>query len=89
MTWEHEYTGNKLELFATLFLNKVENMVSGNENARVSFYPNEKDEVSETNNRLNQGWIISRIMQNIPNQTPYLEGETISDAIYSSLFPGF
>jgi hypothetical protein len=37
--------------------------------------------------RLNQGWIISRIMQHVPAKVPFAEGETIVTAIKASLLP--
>jgi len=39
--------------------------------------------------RLNQGWIISRVMQHVPDYEPYAEGETISTAIAASFTPRF
>ena len=71
------YSGNKLELFAGLFIDAV--FLSGN-NA------NELD--GELNNvRLNQGWIISAIMDEIPMRQEFLNGETIADAIVATLVP--
>jgi hypothetical protein len=90
MTWVHSYGGNKLELFSTLISEKLENIMTGKEKkARIKFFNSKEDEISEANNRLNQGWIISKIMERIPAKTPYLEGETIKEAIYSSLVPRF
>jgi hypothetical protein len=39
--------------------------------------------------RFNQGYIISRIMNHVPRYEPFAEGETISDALYSSFIPRF
>jgi hypothetical protein len=39
--------------------------------------------------RLNQGWIISAVMNNVPENEPFAEGETIKDAILSSVAPRF
>ncbi len=39
--------------------------------------------------RLNQGWIVSRVMQHVPDYEPYAEGETISTAIAASFTPRF
>jgi len=41
------------------------------------------------NVRLNQGWIISAIIYNIPSNAPFANGETIFEAIYASLVPRF
>ena len=37
--------------------------------------------------RLNQGWIIARIMGNMPQNYPFVRGETIETAIYAGLLP--
>jgi hypothetical protein len=73
------YGGNKLELFTDLFLEAV--LSSGESN--------EDYDVEESNVRLNQGWIISAILDEIPRRVNYLKGETISDAILASIFPRF
>lgn len=39
--------------------------------------------------RINQGWIISAVMLNVPLAEPYAEGETVKTAIVSSIFPRF
>ena len=37
--------------------------------------------------RINQGWIIARIIHHVPKLEPYAEGETIRAALISSLVP--
>jgi hypothetical protein len=84
--WQ-QYSGNKSELFITLFFSKAESLLDGRQ---VNDPRMQIDEAtSEVNNRLNQGWIISRIMSQIPARKPYLQGETVENAIYSSLVPRF
>jgi hypothetical protein len=39
--------------------------------------------------RLNQGWIIARIMNYMPKKQPFVRGETIKTALYASLLPRF
>ncbi|QCR22161.1 hypothetical protein C1N53_07285 [Pontibacter sp. SGAir0037] len=39
--------------------------------------------------RLNQGWIISRVMTFVPNVEPFAEGETIEGAFSAALLPRF
>ena len=39
--------------------------------------------------RINQGWIISRIMTGTPRYLPFAEGETIITAVKASLLPRF
>jgi hypothetical protein len=37
--------------------------------------------------RYNQGWIINRVMQNVPSGEPYAKGETLLAAVEASLLP--
>lgn len=37
--------------------------------------------------RLNQGWIISAIMANVPRFEPYCDGETVQEAVVSAVVP--
>lgn len=83
--WKNAYKGNKVELFLSIFLNKAGEIFVIADNAG---YGNE-DELGKVNNRLNQGWIISKIMDNIPAHAPFLGGETVIEAVYSSMFPRF
>ncbi len=39
--------------------------------------------------RLNQGWIISAIIKNVPENEPFANGETISEAVEAALLPRF
>jgi hypothetical protein len=39
--------------------------------------------------RLNQGWIISSVMNTVPKSVDYANGETIVDAFYSAFVPRF
>jgi hypothetical protein len=39
--------------------------------------------------RMNQGWIISSVMRNVPASEPFAEGETIKTALYASVVPRF
>lgn len=72
------YQGNKLELFANLFVQEL-------------FFSEAEDSEDENLNnvRLNQGWIISAIMDEIPRRVAYLEGETVWEAISASILPRF
>jgi hypothetical protein len=74
------YSGNKLELFIALFIESIISEDSIEENAGY--------EVSN-NVRLNQGWIISAIMYQVPESQDYFKGETIVEALRSSLVPRF
>lgn len=74
----NDYSGNKVELFVNLMVD--------------SFFVNESstatsDDDIDNNVRLNQGWIISAILDNIPDNHDYLNGETITNAVLASIFP--
>lgn len=81
------FAGTKTELFITLFFAKAESYLMSKDENIVQL--KSEAEIEEANNRLNQGWIISRIMSQIPSKKPYLHGETVEDAISSSLVPRF
>ncbi|GAB3663638.1 hypothetical protein GCM10028791_39090 [Echinicola sediminis] len=74
------YSGNKVELFLTLMGDAI---FSGGTNTQ------ESDQEVNNNVRLNQGWIISAIMDNIPGSRPYFQGTTITEAVFSSALPRF
>lgn len=70
------YSGNK----TVLFINLVANQWSTGQIATPT-----SDE--EINARLNQGWIISAIMENVPKHQPFAGGSTIIEGITASLLP--
>ena len=45
------------------------------------------DFLSGTVARYNQGWIVNRVMQQVPSVEPYARGETLKDAFISVLVP--
>ncbi len=47
----------------------------------------ESDTLSLVVTRLNQGWIISAVMKHVPDHEPFAEGETIKDAVMTSIVP--
>jgi hypothetical protein len=49
----------------------------------------EKEFGQELVDRLNQGWIIARIMFTVPEYEPFAEGETIENGLKSALLPRF
>lgn len=77
LVWEG-YSGNKLELF----MNVLDKKLSGG-------FAENTEEQGELNVRLNQGWIISAIMDHTPRNQPYADGETILDAVSASILPRF
>lgn len=81
----YEYQGNKFDLFFTLVMDSIFNDdLYENDNF---VYTNAT--TASFNVRLNQGWIISAVMDNIPKSQDFLKGETVEDAIKSSLIPRF
>ncbi|WP_179333436.1 hypothetical protein [Winogradskyella costae] len=72
------YQGN----YASLFLDVLNKRLSGglSENS---------EEQEELNVRLNQGWIISAIMEYTPRVQPFAEGETVNEAVFASILPRF
>ncbi|MEQ8744308.1 hypothetical protein [Parasphingorhabdus sp.] len=54
--------------------------------------PEELQSVSQLeklNIRLNQGWVVSAVMQHVPQSRPFAGGATIKDAVADSLLPRF
>jgi hypothetical protein len=49
----------------------------------------ELEEQTNINTRLNQGWIISKIMENVPKNQEYLKGKTITESIEAAILPRF
>lgn len=45
--------------------------------------------MSIMNVRLNQGWIISAVIRNVPAREPFADGETIIEAFKASILPRF
>ena len=48
-----------------------------------------RDFISDTAARYNQGWIVTRVMQNVPEAEPYAKGETLQEAAKAALLPRF
>ena len=68
--------------YVSLFLEVLNRRVSGG-------FTEDTDEQSELNVRLNQGWIISAIMDYTPRVESYAKGETIKSALFASALPRF
>jgi hypothetical protein len=74
-----EETGKGLGLFTELVKEKVFN----------SNYVASDTNLSAMVTRINQGWIIARIMSWTPSREPFAEGETIKEAVKATLLPRF
>ncbi len=48
-----------------------------------------EENINNMISRINQGWIIARVMAHVPKYEPYANGETIIEALNASLFPRF
>jgi hypothetical protein len=85
--WNNPGGQNALELFWSL----AEQQFFQSPNSTQSSVNTKEDleETNEVNSRLNQGWIISKIMDNIPKNEEYLGGETVIDALSASFLPRF
>ncbi len=70
---------NKVQVFANIVTNKIfsDEPVLTREN------------ISNTVVRINQGWIIARVMDYVPRVEPYGNGRTIKDAMIATIFPRF
>jgi hypothetical protein len=74
------YGGNKVSLFINLASDEL------SEDDTPEDYNSKVESIVV---RLNQGWIISRIMYHIPDEEDYLHGESVKKAIYGSIVPRF
>jgi hypothetical protein len=81
--WQEGFTGNKVQVFLDAFENKSSSFFLEKDN---NVYEEDDNDAAAANNRLNQGWIISKIMDYVPSQKPFLDGESIKSAVLSSLF---
>lgn len=75
---EQGYDGNVV----SLFLGTV------NQQYETGFFQEEED-AAGLNVRLNQGWIISAVMDHVPRNMEFANGETVKEAIMASLVPRF
>lgn len=74
------YDGN----YVTLFFDSVSDRLASSQEVPTGF-----EEEENLNVRLNQGWIISAIMEHTPRMQPYADGGTIREAVFSSALPRF
>jgi hypothetical protein len=49
----------------------------------------EEGAISNAMIRLNQGWIVSAVMNHVPENEPFADGETVKNALLSALLPRF
>jgi hypothetical protein len=77
--WSSDYTGNESALFFSLVRDQFFEE-EGNTSSAV---------IEDFVVRINQGWIISRLMFYVPAQEDFCHGETIDVAVRASLLPRF
>jgi len=75
---QNGYGGNKVALFTGLAMDNWSN-------GRIITPSSDED----MNTRLNQGWIISAVIKNVPKKQPYANGSTITEGIEAALLPRF
>jgi len=77
-TWyKTELTNSKENIFRDVFMDRINN-------PSAIF---EGEMMNNMNTRLNQGWIIARILNHVPGNEPFAEGETVKKAVEASLLP--
>lgn len=72
-------TYDKVEIFSELVKNEL--LGQG--------YMTSENNIEAAVDRINQGWIVARIMKHIPRYEPFANGETIITGIRASLIPRF
>lgn len=79
LTWYSESDKSNAEIYKEVALSRIEN-------------PSLLFNIETLQNmgaRLNQGWIIARILNNMPENYPFVKGETVQMALEASLLPRF
>jgi hypothetical protein len=78
-TWYAESTQSNQEIYKEIILSRLSSPEFLFESAPLE----------NMGARLNQGWIIARIMNHMPEKYPFVHGETIENAFMASLLPRF
>jgi len=77
-TWyKTELSNSKQNIFRDVFMKRVNN-------PSAIF---EGEMMNNMNTRLNQGWIIARILNHVPENEPFAEGETVKKALTAAVLP--
>ncbi len=76
-TWYSESDKSNSEIYKEVISSRLQN-------PSVLF---ETSAMQNIGARLNQGWIIARILGHMPEKYPFVKGETIETAIYAGLLP--
>lgn len=73
---EQGFSGNKTTLFLDILTAKLSGGLS-----------DDQEDNEALNVRLNQGWIISAVIDHTPKIEPFANGETIKEAVFATLLP--
>lgn len=76
-TWYAESDKSNSEIYKEVMMSRLEN-------PSMLF---ESGPLENTGARLNQGWIIARILNHMPQKYEFVKGETIETALYAGLLP--
>ena len=76
-TWYAESDKSISEIYKEVMMSRLEN-------PSMLF---ESGPLENTGARLNQGWIIARILNHMPEKYEFVKGETIETALYAGLLP--
>ncbi len=79
LVWFGGFAGDRVSLYTNLVSNRVQS--SDELFSRESF--------SGLVIRINQGWINSKIMEQVPEREPFANGATINEAVSAALLPRF
>lgn len=84
-----ESNQNPIEVFYNLMEEEFTQQLEQSETTKIGDDPELTKDNADANNRFNQGWIISRVLENVPQKQPFLNGKTINEAIEASILPRF
>lgn len=79
IVWQDGFSGSQTQVFTSVLEDELYN------DSELKDYSTMQGMVI----RLNQGWIISRIMYYVPQYEQYADGETVEEAFYASFVPRF
>jgi len=82
-------TKNPVEVFFSLVEKEFTEQTTLAENDLSLGNTKQNEEGAEANNRFNQGWIISKVLKNVPLHQDFLNGRTVKEALEASLLPRF
>lgn len=79
VVWDENFEGSKIAVLSKLLVERIANF------DKTNF----KEIGAGVNIRLNQGWILTSVMENIPHKTPIAEGAYLKKELIGLLLPRF